>query len=167
MIFGNLISGGFGILMPNMSQVQNILLFQGCEKIVLRLYTAGTENPDNPKHIRVPLISMNITMTPPNTHQTSPRHPTDMSREQETPPDTNKQLQTPKDTDKCCLSTSGSVCWRLLTFLAPWICLGGVWGVYVGCLMGIWGYLNGIHGNLRRSDVFWGIWVLSPCSMEP
>ena len=67
MIFGNLIWGGFGILMSNMSQVQTILWFQGCDKMVLQLHTAGTENPDNPKHIRVPPISMNIPLTPPNT----------------------------------------------------------------------------------------------------
>ena len=27
--------------------------------------------------------------------------------------------------------------------------------------------LNDIHGDRRHSDVFGGIWVLSPCSMEP
>ena len=59
MIFGNLILGGFGILMSNMSQVKTILSFLGCDKIVLRLHTAGTENPDPPKYIRAPLISMN------------------------------------------------------------------------------------------------------------
>ena len=94
MIFGKLILGGFGILMSNMSQVQNILLFQGCDIIVLRLHTAGTESPDNPKHIRVPPISMNVTQTPPDAHQTSPRHPQDISREQEMPPDDNRQQQT-------------------------------------------------------------------------
>ena len=68
MIFDKLILGGFGILMSNMSQVQNIPLFQGCDKIVLRLHTAGTESPDIPKHIRVPLIFMNVTQTPPDAH---------------------------------------------------------------------------------------------------
>ena len=67
MIFGNLILGGFGILISNMPQVQTILSFQSCDKMVLRLPTAGTENPDNPKHIRVPPISMNITETPSDT----------------------------------------------------------------------------------------------------
>ena len=90
MIFGNQILGGFGILMSNMSQVQNVLLFQGCDKIVLRLHTAGTENPDNPKHIRAPSISMNTIQIPPDTHQTSPRHPLDISREQEMPTDDNR-----------------------------------------------------------------------------
>ena len=51
MIFGNRILGGFGILRSNMSQVQTVLLFQGCDKIVLRLHTAETESPDTPKHI--------------------------------------------------------------------------------------------------------------------
>ena len=54
MIFVKLILGGFGILMSNMSQVQNIPLFQGCDKIVLQLHTAVPEKPDTPKHIRVP-----------------------------------------------------------------------------------------------------------------
>ena len=51
MIFGTQILGGFGILMSNMSQVQTILSFQGCDKIVLRLHNAGTENPETPKHM--------------------------------------------------------------------------------------------------------------------
>ena len=72
MIFEKLILGGFGILISNMSMVQTILLFQGFDKIVLRLPTAWTENPDTPKHIRVPPISMNVTQTPPDAHHTSP-----------------------------------------------------------------------------------------------
>ena len=77
MIFGKLILGGFGILMSNMSQVQTILSFQGCDKMVLRLHTAGTENPDTPKHIRAPSISMNAIQIPPDTHQTPHIHPPD------------------------------------------------------------------------------------------
>ena len=77
MIFGNLILGGFCILMSDMSQVQTILSFQGCDKIVLRLHTAGTENPDTPKHIRAPLISINTIQITPDTHQTPPIHPPD------------------------------------------------------------------------------------------
>ena len=100
MIFGNLILGGFGILMSNMSQVQTILSFQGCDIDVLRLHTAGTENPDTPKHIRVPLISMNITQTPLDTHRTSPRHPPDIYREQEMPTDNNRRHQTKTDSPR-------------------------------------------------------------------
>ena len=144
MILGKHILGGFGILMSNMSQVQNILLFQGCDKIVLRLHTAGTESPDTPKHIRVPPISMNIIQIPPDTHQTSPRHPPDISREQEMPTDDNRRQQTPPDVLKQhlsvslgvwgCLFVSGGVCCCLLASLAPWRCLVGVWGMSGGCL---------------------------------
>ena len=73
MIFRKLLLGGFGILMSYMSQVQTILLFQGCDKIVLRLHTAGTESPGTPKHI---------------------------SREQEMPTDNNRQQQTSKPWNK-------------------------------------------------------------------
>ena len=144
MIFGKLILGGFGILMSNMSQVQNILLFQGCDKIVLRLHTAGTESPDTPKHIRVPPISMNVTQTPPDAHQTSPRHPPDISREQEMPANDNRREQTLPDVLKQHLSVSSGVwgclfvsdvfCCCLLASPAPWRCLVGVWGMSSGYL---------------------------------
>ena len=100
MIFGKLLLGGSRNLMSNMSQVQNIRLFQGCDKIVLQLHTAGTENQDTPKHIRVPPISMNITQTPLDTHQTSPRHPPDIYREQEMPTDNNRRHQTKTDSPR-------------------------------------------------------------------
>ena len=54
MIFGNLILGGFGILISEMSQVQTILPFQGRDIEVLRLHTAETENPDTPKRLQFP-----------------------------------------------------------------------------------------------------------------
>ena len=165
MIFGNLISGGFGILMSNMSQVQTILLFQGCEKIVLRLYTAGTENPNTSKHIRAPSISINITQTPPKKHQTYPRHPPDISREQEMQTDKNRRNQTQTDSPRhpktrtsavwVHMAVSVGVCCCLLASPAPWRCLGGVWGMsggYLGvsewyswklkALGFVWGYLG-------------------------
>ena len=52
------------------------------------------------------------------------------------------------------------VCWHLPL---P----GDVWWVSWGCLVGVWGCLSDTHGNRRHSDVFGGIWALSPCSMEP
>ena len=139
MNFGKLILPGFGILMSIMSQVQNILLFQGCGKMVLRLHAAGTESPDTLKHIRVPLISMNVTQMhtrhPSDTHQISPGS----RRCQKTTTDTNRQPQTPKDTEKCCLSTSGGVCWRLVSSVGISCslemsggCLGDVWWVSGG-----------------------------------
>ena len=33
---------------------------------------------------------------------------------------------------------------------------GDIWGVSRGCLVGVWGYLSGIHGHRRRSDAFGG-----------
>ena len=137
MIFGKLLLGGFGIFMSNMSQVQTILLFQGCDKIVLRLHTAGTDNPDTPKHIRVPLISMNITQTPqiptrhpPDTHQTSPGS----RRCQQTTTDANRHLQMYSNSTCQCLLVSGAVCLCLLLSvgiscsleMSGW-CLGDVW----------------------------------------
>ena len=170
MIFGKLILGGFGILMSNMSQVQNILLFQGCDKIVLRLHTAGTESPDTPKHIRVPQISMNFTQTPPDARQTSPRHPPDISREQEMPTDNNRRHQTQTDSPRhpktlksavwVHLAVSVGVCCRLLASPAPWRYLVGVWGMSGG-------YLGVTEWYSWKLDVFGGIWALSPCSIKP
>ena len=160
MIFGNPILGGFGILRSNMSQVQTVLLFQGCNKIVLRLHTAGTENPYTPKHIRVPPISMNTTQIPPDTHQTSPRHPLYLSRERDMPTDNNRRQQTPPDLLKQhlsvswgvrgCLFVSVVVCWHLMLS-------GEVWRVSGGYLVGVWRYPSGIHGDRRHSDVFRGV----------
>ena len=165
MIFGKLLLGGFGILMSNMSQVQNILSFQGFDKIVLRLHTAGTESPDTPKHIRVPLISINFIQIPPDTHQTSPRHPLDISREQERPTDNNWKHQTQTDSPRhqktqtsavwAHLAVFVRVCYHLLASPAPWRCLVGVWGMSGGrlgvsewlswkseALRCVWGYLG-------------------------
>ena len=166
MIFVMLILGGFGILTSNMSQVQNILLFQGCDKIVLRLHTAGTESPDTPKHIRVPPISMNIIQIPPDAHQTSSRHPPDFSREQEMPTDDNRRQQAPPDVLKQHLSVSFVVwgclfmfvvvCCCLLASPALWRCLVGVWGMSRGCLVDIWGCLSDIHGDFEALWCVWG-----------
>ena len=173
MIFGKLILGGFGILMSNMSQVQNILLFQGCDKIVLRLHTAGTESPDTPKHIRVPPISMNIIQIPPDNHQTSPRHPQDISREQEMPSDDNRQQQTQTDSPRhqktltsavwVHLAVSVGVCCRLLASPAPWRCLVGVWGMSGGYL----GVSEWYSWKLEALGCVWGYLGSQSCSMEP
>ena len=172
MIFGKLILGGFGILMSNMSQVQNILLFQGCDKIVLRLHTAGTESPDTPKHIRVPPISMNIIQIPPDTHQTSSRHPPDISREQEMPTDDNRRQQTLPDVLKqhlsvsfgvwSCLFVSGGVCCCLLASPAPWKCLGR----YLGTIWWVLGVSEWYSWKLDALGCVWVIWIPSPSSME-
>ena len=147
--------------MSNMSQVQTILLFQGCDKIVLRLHTAVPENPDTPKHIQVPLISMNITRTPPDTHQTFPRHPPDISRDQEMPTDNNRRHQTQTDSPRhpktltsavwVHLVVSVGVCSRLLTSPATWRCLGGVWGMSGG-------YLGVSKWYSWKSEAFGWVW---------
>ena len=130
--------------MSKMSQVQIILQFQGRNKIALQLHTAGTENPDIPKHIRAPSISMNTIQIPPDTNQTSSRHPLDISREQGMPTDDNRRQQAPSDVFKQdmslslgvwgCLFVSGGVCCCLLASPAPWRCLVGVWVMSGGCL---------------------------------
>ena len=63
--------------------------------------------------------------------------------------DANRHPQTPSDTDRCCLSMSGGVCWRVLLSV-------DILSSLEGCLGGVWGYLSGIHGHKRCSDVFGG-----------
>ena len=132
MIFGKLILPGFGILMSNMSQVQNILLFQGCEKIVLRLHTAGTEKTDTPNHIRSPLISMNTIQVPPDTHQTSPSHPLNIPMEQDMSTDDHRKMYSNSTCQ--CLWVSGAIFLCLVAFLVVcWHLLpGDVWWVSGG-----------------------------------
>ena len=92
-----------------------------------------------PKHIRAPPMSRNTPQIPPDTHQTSPRHPPDISREHEKLTDDNRRQQTPPDTLKqhlsvswgvwSCLFVSVGVCCCLLAPCVLWRSLGGVWGV--------------------------------------
>ena len=168
MIFGNLILGGFGILMSNMSQVPNILFFRFVTKwcYVTAPYCRDWE----PRYPQTHPSDSDFHECHSDAHQTSLRHPPDISREQEMPKDKNRHKQTAPNTERHwkvlfeyiwrCLLASCVVCWHLLL---P----GDVWWVSGGCLVGIWGYLNDIHGNWRHSGVFGGIWALSPCSMEP
>ena len=105
------------------------------------------------------LVSINTTHIPPDTTQTSPKQPPDISRELKMSTNDNMRQQTPPDILKQHLSVSEGVCWhllasvviccRLLISWVPWRCLGGYLGV-------VWGYLRGIHGNWRHSDVFEG-----------
>ena len=117
---------------------------------------------------------MKTTQIPPDTPryptytpQTSHRHTPDISREHDMPTDHNRCQQTPPDILKQHLSMSWGV-WRcLLTSVGmysslerPWGCLGDVWGVTGG----IWVAFIKIGGTGMSLG---GIWVLSPCSMEP
>ena len=78
----------------------------------------------------------------------------------------NRQSQTPQDTDRRCLSVSGNVCWRRLLSVG-FLCSLEMSG---GCLGDVWGVSGGIR--MVFMDIgdnwmcLWGIWVLSPCSME-
>ena len=89
--------------------------------------------------------------------------PLDENRGQQTPPDVLKQHLSVSFGVCGCLFVSGFVWCCLLASPAPWRCVG----VCGGWLVGVWGYLSDIHGKLRHSDVFGGIWILSPCSTEP
>ena len=115
-------------------------------------------------------MSMNTILIPPDTPQTSPRHPPDISREhksQQTTTDANRHCQTYSNSTCQCLGVSGTVC---LCLLAPvvvfWhlVFIGYVWGVSWGCLGRFLGRLSGIHGNWRRLDVFG--WYLGSQSLQ-
>ena len=87
---------------------------------------------------------------PQITPLTSPKHPPDISRELKISTDDNRRQQTPPDTLRYrqvlfeyvwrCLLAHVVVCWHLEF---P----GDVWGLFRGCLGGVWGYMSGIHGN--------------------
>ena len=127
--------------------------FSGCAKIVMPLHTAGTENPETPntsKCLTYPWISLRHPQTPTRHPPDTPQAFPGSRRCQQTTTDTtrhktkqNRQPHTPKETDKSSLSTSGGVCWSLFSS--------------VSISVGIWGYLNGIHGNWRRSEFSRGL----------
>ena len=60
-----------------------------------------------------------------------------------------RHTQTAPVSNHGCLEVSVVVCCRLLISWVPWRCLGGILGMSGG-------YLRGIHGNWRHSDVFEG-----------
>ena len=113
---------------------------------------------------------MNTTHIPPDTTQTSPKQPPDISRELKMSTNDNMRQQTPPDILKQHLSVSEGVCWpllssvvvccRLLISWAPWRCLGGIWGLSGG----IWGVFMETGGT---QTCLKGIWDSSPYNMEP
>ena len=124
--------------------------------MVFWLHTARTESPDTPQ-------------THPSAsefhdyHSDTPKHPPDIpkapprylqgtqhsNRRQQTPPDTPKHWEALFEYVWRCQLASVVVCLHVLFN-------GDVWGVSVGYLGGVRGYLSGIHGNQRRLDVFGG-----------
>ena len=146
--------------------------------MVFWLHIARTENPDTPKHIQVPPISMNTTQIHPDTPQRPPRHLpaissehkilTDDNRHQQTLPDILKQHPSVSWGVSGWLFVSVGVCCHLLASLVPWRCLGGVWRMSGGCPGDIWVVFIGIGGAQMGLIGYLGsFWVLSPCSMEP
>ena len=90
---------------------------------------------------------------PPDIPKIPPRHlqgTQDINRRQQMTTDANRHQQTPTDTLRHwqvlfeyvwrCLLAHVVVCWHLEF---P----GDVWGLFRGCLGGVWGYMSGIHGN--------------------
>ena len=94
---------------------------------------------------------MNTTQIHPDTPQTSPI-PQDISREHKIPTNGNRHQQSLPDLLKQHLSVFEGVWGCLLASVEILSSLEMSWG----CLGGVLGYLSGIHGNLRRSDVFGG-----------
>ena len=124
-----------------------------CQNGVLAPY-CRTENPDTPNtypsasdfheyHSDTPRHPPDIPQTPPR-HLLGAQH---AKRRQQTTIDTARHTQTAPVSVLGCLAVSIRVCWHV-------VFPGDVWGVSVGCLGGVRGYLSGIHGNCRRLDVF-------------
>ena len=141
--------------------------------MMLQLHTVRTGITDTPKR-RLNASSLHEYHSyyhiPPDTTQTSPKQPQDISRElkmstnnnmrQQTPPDILKQHLTVSEGVFCCLFMSVGVCFRLLASWVSWRCLA----VSDGCLGGVYGYLSGIHGNIWWWDMFGG--YLGPPSLQ-
>ena len=106
---------------------------------------------------------------PPDIPKIPPRHlqgTQDINRRQQMTTDANRCQQTPSDTDRCCLSMSGGVCWRMLSFVdilssleMSGGCLGDVWVVSGG----IWVVFMETRGTQTS---FRSIWDSSPYRME-
>ena len=112
--------------------------------------------PNTSDCLRFPWIPLRYTQTP---SLTFPRHPPDIYRHHKMPTDDKRPRQTYWNSTCQCPGVSGAVCLCLL--LSVVVCLhlllpGDVWWVSGGCLVGVWRYLSGIHGNRRHSGVFGG-----------
>ena len=166
-MFGNLICGGFGILMSQYGQVNKSCDILGCAKMVFWLHTARTESPDTPQ--THPSASdfheyhSNIPGHPPDIPQTPPRHlhwTGHANRQQQTPIDTTRYTQTAPLSVLGCLAVSVGVCWNV-------VFPGDIWGVPLGCLGVFWGIWVVIMEFWGAWMCLEGTWAPSPCSMEP
>ena len=106
-------------------------------------------------------MSRNIPQIPPDTHQTSPRHPPDISREHEKLTDAKRHRQTHSNSTCQCLGVSFGVCWHVAF---P----GEALGVSGGCLEVsewhswksealecVWGYLGSHSLQYGAKTLFW------------
>ena len=114
-------------------------------------------------------MSMKTILIPPYTPQTPPRHlqgTRKANRQQQRPTDIARHTQMAPVSVLGCLRLSVYVCWHLLSSFGI-LCLLEMSG---GCLGDVWGVSGGIR--MVFMDIggawmcLWGIWVLSPCSME-
>ena len=113
------------------------------------------------KHIWAPPVFMNTTQIPPDTPQTSPKNPSDISRELKMSTDDNMRQQTPPDILKQHLSVSEGVWWCLLPSVDILISLEmswGVWGMSRGCL---WVF----EWHSWKSEVLRCVWGVSGFSV--
>ena len=149
-------------MMSQYGQVKESCSFLRCAKMVFWLHTARTGSPDTPQ--AHPSASdfheyhSDTPRHPPDIPQTHPRHlqgTGHANRQQQTPIDTARHTQTAPVSVLGCLAVSVGVCWHV-------VFPGDSWGVSLGCLVGVWGYLSGNHGSLRRSDVFGGYLGFQP-----
>ena len=113
---------------------KKVVPFKALPKWCFGSLLQGLEAQIPSKHIRAPQTSMITTQIPPNTHQTSQRHPPAISREHNMPTDTARHPKTLTGAVWVCLAVSIGVCCGLFVCPVPWICLGGVFGMSNGCL---------------------------------
>ena len=83
--------------MSQCGQMRKKWAFQGYAKIVLRLHTARTKNPDIPKKHPSASHSKITTKIHPDALQNTPMQPQDIFREHKAPTDNNRHQQTQRD----------------------------------------------------------------------
>ena len=117
MIFVDLIYRHFDILMSQYDQMNKSHAFQGCSKMVFRLHTARTENPESPQTHPSASVCHEYHSDTPQTHI---RHPPDTSQ----PSPVNKNINRRRYAVQGCLAVSVGICCRLMASWVPWRCLG-------------------------------------------
>ena len=152
MIFVDLIYRHFDILMSQYEQMNKSHAFQGCSKMVFRLHTARTENPESPQtHPSASVCHEYHSDTP----QTPIRHPPDTSQPSPVNRNINRrryaQTHIARHTQTAPVSVQG--CRRcLLAYVVVWWHLGFP-GDVLGCLEDVWRMSGGIWVDIME---IWG-----------